>query len=109
MQSEDLIQSLLDQTRQMMNRAEKFKSYELQVLSWKENATSWSMLECLEHLNLYGDYYLPEIKRRIKESKSTSDLEFNSGFLGGYLAKSMLPKEKLNKMKTFKDKNPLNS
>jgi hypothetical protein len=34
---------------------------------------------------------------------------FKSGFLGNYFAKSMLPKEKLNKMKTFKDKNPLNA
>ena len=38
-----------------------------------------------------------------------ADLEFRSGMLGGYFAKSMLPKEKLNKMKTFKDKNPLNA
>ena len=29
--------------------------------------------------------------------------------MGNYFAKSMLPKEKLNKMKTAKDKNPLNS
>ena len=34
---------------------------------------------------------------------------FKSGFLGNYFAKSMLPKEKLNKMKTFKDKNPIGS
>src|SRR5690606_11364077 len=34
---------------------------------------------------------------------------FKSGVLGGYFAKSMLPKEKLNKMKTFKDKDPMGS
>ena len=34
-------------------------------------------------------------------------VNFNSGRLGNYFAKSMLPKEKSIKVKTFKDKNPL--
>lgn len=49
------------------------------------------------------------MENKIKNSTSATDIEFHSGFLGNYFAKSMLPKEKLNKMKTFKDKNPLNA
>ncbi len=109
MQSETLIQSLLEQTRQIINQAEKLKSYDLTVLTWKENEFSWSMLECLEHLNLYGNFYLPQMENRINNSTAKSDLEFKPGMLGNYFAKSMLPKDKLNKMKTFKDKNPLNA
>jgi hypothetical protein len=109
MQSENLIQLLLEQTRQTINQAEKLKSCDLQTLTWKENETSWSILECLEHLNLYGDFYLPQIENKIKNATTSADLEFKSGVLGNYFAKSMLPKEKLNKMKTFKDKNPLNA
>lgn len=109
MQAELLIQTFLEQTKQILNQVEKLKNYDLQTLTWKENATSWSILECLEHLNLYGDFYLPEIENKIKNSKTSFDTEFKSGILGNYVAKSMLPKEKLNKMKTFKDKNPLNS
>lgn len=109
MQSENLIQSILEQTQQIINQVEKLKSLDLQALNWRENNTSWSILECLEHLNLYGDFYLPEIENKIKNSTTKADLEFKSGMLGNYFAKSMLPKEKLNKMKTFKDKNPLNS
>ncbi len=109
MQSENLIQSLLEQARQMINQVEKLKNYDFQTLTWKENETSWSILECLEHLNLYGDYYLPEIENKIKNSTTKADIEFNSGIIGNYFAKSMLPKEKLNKMKTFKDKNPQNA
>ena len=67
------------------------------------------MLECIEHLNLYGDFYLPEIENRIRQSKYPATSNFKSGWLGNYFAKSMLPREKLNKMKTFKDKNPLGS
>jgi hypothetical protein len=109
MQSEQLIKSVLEQTRQVINQVEKLKNYDLHKLTWKENATSWSVLECLEHLNLYGDFYLPQIENKIKNSKTSFETEFRSGILGNYFAKSMLPKEKLNRMKTFKDKNPLNA
>jgi hypothetical protein len=109
MQSEKLIQTLLEQTSQIINQSEKLKSYDLNTLTWKENEISWSILECLEHLNLYGDFYLPQIESKIENSTTKNDLEFKSGILGNYFAKSMLPKEKLNKMKTFKDKNPLNA
>lgn len=109
MQSETLIQSLIEQTRQAINKVEKFQRHDLHRLTWKQNPTTWSILECLEHLNLYGDFYLPEMERKIKLSKTASESAFRSGLLGNYFAKSMLPKEKLNKMNTFKDKNPLNA
>jgi hypothetical protein len=109
MQSETLIQSLIEQTRQAINKVEKIQRHDLHRLTWKQNPNTWSILECLEHLNLYGDYYLPEIESQIKLSKTASKSEFKSGMLGNYFANSMLPKEKLNKMKTFKDKNPLNA
>ena len=109
MLSENLIQSLIEQTRQIINQVEKLKNLDLYSLTWKHNETSWSILECLEHLNLYGDHYLPEIENKIKTSNTTNEHVFKSGLLGGYFAKSMLPKEELNKMKTLKDKNPLNA
>jgi hypothetical protein len=109
MNSELLIQSLIEQTRIAINQAEKLKSVDSKSLAWKPDATSWSVLECLEHLNLYGDFYLPLIERKIETSTTKAELEFNSGMLGNYFAQSMLPKDKLNKMKSPKDKNPLNS
>lgn len=107
MQSEILIQKLVEQTRLVMNQVERLKGYDPSALSWRADASSWSMLECLEHLNLYGDFYLPEIEKKINHSKTTSEETFKSGWLGKYFADSMLPKDKLNKMKTFKDKNPI--
>jgi len=109
MQSENLIQSLIEQSRQIMNQVEKLKTNDLHFLTWRENPTAWCILECLEHLNLYGDFYLPQIENSIKNSKTKNEIEFKSGLLGNYFAKSMLPKAQLNKMKTFKDKNPLNA
>lgn len=108
MQTENFIQSLIEQSRQIVNQVEKLDANDWQSLTWKQDSNSWNILECLEHLNLYGDFYLPQIENSIKSSNTQSEIEFRSGILGSYFAKSMLPKEKLNKIKTFKDKNPLN-
>lgn len=109
MQSDTLIQSLIEQTHEIITKVEQLKELDTPTLLWRENPTSWNILECLEHLNLYGDFYLPEMERKIRNSHTKSEKEFKSGFLGNYFANSMLPKAKLNKMKTFKDKNPLNA
>ena len=90
MQSEKLIQSLVEQTRQTINQVENLKNYDLDTLTWKENKNSWSILECLEHLNLYGEFYIPEIEKKIHNSNTNFELEFKSGFLGSYFSPEYL-------------------
>lgn len=109
MNTEKLIIKLLKETHETLNQVENLKSLDLNTLTFKVNQDTWSILECLEHLNLYGDFYLPQIETKIKNSNTNADINFKSGLLGNYFAKSMLPKEKMNKMKTFKDKNPINA
>lgn len=105
--SEILIQDLIERTRKNMNQARKFNQFGIEALNQRPEQNSWSILECLEHLNLYGDFYVPEIKKRIETSNTDASKIFKSGIVGNYFAKSMLPKEKLNKMKTFDSMNPL--
>lgn len=107
--TQDLIQDLILRTRKNIYEAEKFNQLTIETLNWKNTNENWSILECLEHLNLYGDFYLPEIENRILKSNLTNISTFKSGFLGNYFALSMLPNEKMKKIKTFKDKNPINS
>ena len=104
-----LINDLIDRTKAVMNTIDKFQNLSEEELNWKENPNSWSVLECIEHLNLYGDFYLPELQKRIQAAPKSKQVNFRSGWLGNYLATSMLPKEQLNKMKTFKDKDPSGS
>ncbi len=107
--SKDLIQDLISRTTQNIQKTKQLSEYNEALLNWRPAEDKWSVLECIEHLNLYGDYYLPEIKKRMQASKRGSVEVFKSGFLGNYFAKSMLPKEKLNTMKTFKNMNPIHS
>ena len=104
--SEALITELIEKTRQNINHAETLNLQPINELNWKADKDTWSVLECIEHLNLYGDYYLPEIEQRITKSTSKPEIYFKAGILGDYFAKILSPKEKLNKMKTLKDKNP---
>ena len=59
-QSETLTLDLIETTRQHLSFAELLKLKTDKELNWKESSKSWSVLECLEHLNLYGQFYIPE-------------------------------------------------
>lgn len=78
------------------------------MLLWRENANAWNVLECISHLNLYSAFYVPQMLEKIKKSNSKPQKTFKSGWLGGYFANSMQPKDKLNKMNSMKSMNTLN-
>ena len=108
MRAATLIKELESQTLENLKKAEEIAQLNHQQLTWRENEQKWNILECVEHLNRYGNYYLPLIEQKLNTAEKSTNKDFNTGWLGNYFAKSMLPKEKLNKMNTFKDKNPLN-
>lgn len=109
MQSKIFIHHLLEQSQLILNTIEQLAKEDLSYLTWKTEPGVWNILECVEHLNLYYNFYLPEITKAIQSSSTSPDENFKSGLLGGYFAKIILPKQKLNKMKTAKDKNPLDA
>lgn len=107
--TKQLISDLKKITEGNLSFAENLLNESEEKLNFRLSGKSWSILECLEHLNLYGKFYIPEISEKIKNSNTKSTEIFSSGILGNYFAKSMLPKDSLNKMKTFKSMNPIHS
>ena len=63
----------------------------------------WSIAQCLKHLNSYGDFYLPQIDKRLKVpvNQLTKDT-FKSSWLGNYFIKMMEPTTGKKKYKAFK-------
>ncbi len=104
--SEDLILDLTDRTRYHISQVELFRQHPVEELKWKSNPNSWSVLECIEHLNMYGDYYLPVMEREIVRNSSPAKVYYKPGLLGNYFANMMLPGERSRKVKTLKDKDP---
>ena len=108
-QTQTLISNLNKILEEQIKQATTLLSMPDAVLNLRETADCWSVLECLQHLNLYGNFYIPEISNAIAKSRYAPSATFRSGWLGNYFANSMLPKAKLNKMKTFSAMNPINS
>lgn len=102
-----LIEDLLDRTRANLFAAEELKTLNFEELNSNPAPGSWSALECFEHLNFYGNFYIPEIEKQIENSRHPAEEIFKSGIIGNYFAKSMLPKEKQGKMKTLKSQDPI--
>lgn len=110
-ESKTLLLDLIERTRVNMNEAKKFEHLDKELM-WKSRADTWNVLECVEHLNLYGDYYLPAIKKAIETTSTPSAAIYKTGWLGNYFAEQMRSDQngkKTRKMKTFADKNPLNT
>ncbi|MGE7777924.1 DinB family protein [Chitinophaga sp. NPDC101104] len=72
----------------------------------------WSAIQCLEHLNGYGRFYLPafdEAFRKFLSQKRPVPEQFRSGWLGNYFTQTMLPKDDGSlkmKMSAPKNHNP---
>lgn len=109
MRTELLTANLLNQSKDILKSIESLRAIDSEFLNWKSNPGSWCALECVEHLNRYLEYYNPEIEKAIKRHDAQSEIEFKSSWLGAYFSKSMLPKDKLNKMKTLKSMDPINA
>jgi hypothetical protein len=73
------------------------------TLNWKANVDSWSVLECIEHLNRYNRYYNTAIEEAL--AKNTKAAVFKSGWLGDFFVKSVDPTN-VKPMKTRPHLNP---
>ena len=109
-QSNILLNDLKEKTLKMIQQVESFQKIHENELNYQPAENKWSILECIEHLNLYSDFYIGEFKTRISFAKHTASEFHKPGLIGNHSAKSMLPvgDKTPMKMKTFKNMNPVN-
>ena len=109
--TETLLEELSGLTRTHISKAKDLLLFTETELNYRKSNDSWSILECIEHLNRYFKYYNPEIQRRIDNAPEykLGTEKFKPGFIGNYFAKSMLPKQNFSKIKTFPSMNPIGS
>jgi hypothetical protein len=101
--SEELIDQLEADVRQIIAAAEHLKNADPVKLSYSVSEGSWSVAQVLEHLNMYNRYYLPVMERSMVHISKDTNAWFIPGFWGNYFTKMMMPKdiyEIKNKMKT---------
>jgi hypothetical protein len=82
--------------RDLQNRSPEF-------LNCPASDGGWSIAQCLDHLNSYGDYYLPQIEKALNSAGVVApDQDFTSSWLGSYFTAMMNPETGKKKYKAFK-------
>jgi hypothetical protein len=66
----------------------------------------WSVAQCLDHLNSYGRYYLPQIEKKMGAKLDVNAESFTSTWLGNYFTRIMDPQTGKKKFKAFKNHRP---
>ena len=104
---------------QLQNHTEQF--LDLAIGEWqmlphskfarKPSPESWSANECLQHLNTYGEYYLPAIQKAMITAGESHGVNpvFQAGMLGNIFTRMMMPgtsEKPLKKMKAPKESIP---
>lgn len=65
-------------------------------LSQQPAEGAWSAAQCLEHLNIYGRYYLPLFRKAVEKGRKNGkggSADFHSGWLGAWFTKLIKPKQ----------------
>jgi len=100
--SEDLIDQLENDVRQLILAAEHLQLTDNVKLAYPPEEGKWSVVQVLEHLNMYSRYYLPAIEKAMVQIPKEVNTWFIPGFFGNYFTRMMMPKnvyEIRNKMK----------
>ena len=107
---------LLDRLSDLSNRlsadaTKEFEELTKEQLFWNSDKNSWSIAQCLAHINAYYRFYIPVFIERIKNSRFQEPTEiFQSSPLGNstYIrVKLGKVKNVKRKLKSAKDYNPL--
>ncbi|MGM9508421.1 DinB family protein [Larkinella sp. GY13] len=112
----DLLDQLARETQTLVELVlAEFSPLSVCELNRQPAPDRWSIAQCLEHLNSYGHYYLPQLEAAVLKGETESiwaASTFRSGWLGNYFANSMQPRADGSiglKMKAVKEHTPVSN
>ena len=105
--TEPMLQRLKFQVEDHLENALLFINLKDTELNRVSTNGGWSIAECLEHLNTYGRYYLPNIQAALKYSDAPANPQFKSTLLGNYMVNLMDITKKQRRFRTSKKHLPL--
>lgn len=88
----------------IQSAVEVFQNMHSELLLKPAPDGGWSIAQCLEHLNRYGDYYIPLIRQGLHRWEGVvKGGIFKSSFIGGYFTRMMDPDRGKKKIRAFKE------
>ena len=89
--SNELINSLQADLREIILMANQLERYSATELEKEPEPGKWSVAQVLEHMNIYSRYYLDAIEQKLHLNSSEATTEFRPGWLGNYFTGLMKP------------------
>ncbi|WP_109832328.1 DinB family protein [Reichenbachiella versicolor] len=109
MNRQELIDQLIQDTLEVKAAVKEFSELPLSVLSKQPAEDHWSVLQCVEHLNIADEHYLLQFEDKLPAAPKSSIETFKSGMLGKKFIKMIKPTESgdiPSPMQTFKKFRP---
>lgn len=107
MTNQEVLENLLLLTNKHIEQLYVIKGLTEEHLRYSHSMDQWSILQCMEHLNHYFDFYLPQFVLATKTNEKKSNQIFKPGFVGNYFANMLLYKENQKKLNSPKPTNPI--
>lgn len=105
MNANELINTLTEDTHYLIKKVEQeILPLSKEAIIFKPSEDSWSILECIEHINIANKHYHDQIEAKLRDQTTTPKETYSGGPLGNYFTKMMKPKKDNiipNKMKTI--------
>ncbi len=94
MERAQLLHQLREDTQNILQTVEsQFVPLTYDQLSARPSPNRWSVLECLEHLNIADAHYLYQFSQKLpKAIPNDQAVQFRPGWLGSYFVKMIKPK-----------------
>lgn len=109
--NKELITELERMVNECIATVDSFKQMNRQALERRPRPDAWNALECLEHLNRYGEFYLPVVTKSLAAMQPVANPEeqrFRFSWWGNYFLDAVAPKPvgEMKTMNAFKNMNP---
>ena len=106
--AKEYLLSLQAEVRDIISQFENnFAELDVHDLIWKPSSEKWSIIECIEHINISNKIYMIDIKSVLEDQNIDSGKlpeQYKSTIFGNFLANSLAPKNGkiTRKLKTAK-------
>ncbi|MCV9387531.1 DinB family protein [Reichenbachiella ulvae] len=92
MKRSELIESLKKDTLEVLEEVKSLETLGEELLSRRPNPNKWSVIECIEHLNIADGHYLTLFEKKLPKAKASDKEEYDSSWMGNYFVKVMKPR-----------------
>ena len=98
------IEQLTQEMAEINRQVKHFQTLDEATLRYQPRPEAWSVVDCVEHLNLFcADYFL-RIEKALRTARPSDQPDYRPGFFGKRMISAMQPQNgrRTKKVKTFK-------